>query len=69
MKSNLMTEKQAAKFLGLGTQTLRNWRHLVKGPKYIKMGRAIRYNIEDLEEFIQSRKKDPESFLEKPLWD
>jgi predicted DNA-binding transcriptional regulator AlpA len=48
-----LDEKEAARFLGLSIQTLRNWRHLRKGPAYLKVGgRAVRYRLEDLESFL-----------------
>jgi hypothetical protein len=52
----LMNDKEAAKFLKAGVQTLRNWRFLGCGPDYIKMGRSIRYNQADLETYLESRK-------------
>jgi len=55
-----LTDVEAAKFLGLRPQTLRNWRQLDKGPPYIKLGqRAIRYLSEDLESFANQRKVFP----------
>lgn len=57
---NSLDEKFAAKVLGVAVQTMRNWRHLSKGPIYVKLGRAVRYRMEDLENYIQSRKIDPE---------
>ena len=50
----IMTDKEAAKFLGIGLSTLRNWRCQCKGPVYLRMGRAIRYCLADLEKFIES---------------
>ncbi len=42
---------EAARILGLAPQTLRNMRCQRRGPNYLKFGRAIRYQIEDLEDF------------------
>ncbi len=53
-------EKEAAKKMGVAVQTLRNWRHLRKGPAYIKLGRSVRYRAEDLLDFIEKHKIDPE---------
>ena len=53
-------EKKAAKTMGVAVQTLRNWRHLRKGPAYIKLGRSVRYRIEDLLDFIEKNRIDPE---------
>lgn len=54
--SRLMNDKQAAKFLDVGLQTLRNWRFLRKGPDYHKLGRAVRYRERDLLKYLESRK-------------
>ena len=54
-----INEKQAAKFLGVAVQTLRNWRHHRTGPAYIKMGRSVRYQIDDLQSYIDKRRIDP----------
>jgi predicted DNA-binding transcriptional regulator AlpA len=55
-----INEKQTAKVLGVAVQTLRNWRHQRKGPKYIKMGRSVRYQQDDLQEYIDKKRIDPE---------
>jgi hypothetical protein len=54
-------EKEAAKTMCVAIQTLRNWRHLRKGPAYIKLGRSVRYRIEDLINFIERHRIDPEN--------
>jgi len=38
----LVKEQEAAKFLCVAVQTLRNWRTSGQGPRYIKLGRAVR---------------------------
>ena len=43
--------KGAAKYLGLGVGTIHGWRFYGTGPKYVRMGRSIRYRVEDLEDF------------------
>lgn len=49
----LLTEKEAAAFLSMERNTLNKWRSTGKGPKYYKIGGAVRYKIADLEAFIQ----------------
>lgn len=44
---------EAARLMGLAAQTLRNWRHLRRGPKYLKMGRVVRYDLLDIYEFCK----------------
>ena len=55
-----LDEKMASKILGVAVQTLRNWRHQRRGPVYVKMGRSVRYQMDDLENYIQKQKIDPE---------
>jgi hypothetical protein len=56
-----INEKMVSSRYGLSIQTLRNWRHLSKGPAYSKVGgRAVRYNLLDVENYFQQRRVDPE---------
>ena len=41
------TEAQTAEVLGISPATLRTWRCLGRGPRFIKVGRSVRYR-EDL---------------------
>lgn len=47
-----VNENRAAAILGLSVQTLRNWRCMCRGPRYVRLGRAIRYNVDDLERYV-----------------
>lgn len=55
----LLTEKDAAIVLGMRVKTLQMWRHLCKGPRYHKLGRAVRYSMRDLEEYMDGRIVEP----------
>jgi len=46
-----VTDVEAARILGLAVQTLRNYRCQRRGPNYLKIGKNVRYRIEDLEKF------------------
>jgi len=48
----IMTVQQAAVYLSLAVSTLNKWRCHGGGPVFIKMGRAVRYRVEDLEDFV-----------------
>jgi len=48
----LLNEKQVAEILGIARQTVANWRFERKGPRYHKLGRAVRYSLKDVEAFI-----------------
>jgi predicted DNA-binding transcriptional regulator AlpA len=50
----VMTDFQAAEFLGQSVFTLRKHRSLGIGPKYCKLGRSVRYRLADLEEYVSS---------------
>jgi predicted site-specific integrase-resolvase len=54
MGENLKTE-EAAEFLQVKPATLEQWRWNGKGPKFIKMNRAVRYRKEDLQAFVEAR--------------
>jgi len=54
--NRVLNDKQAAQFLGVAVQTLRNWRGQRRGPDYIKLGRSVRYSEGDLSRFLESRK-------------
>ena len=48
-----LTTREAAALLGVGKNTLDQWRHHGKGPAYHRLGGAIRYTKEDLLDFIE----------------
>lgn len=41
---------------GISAHTLANWRSKKLGPKYHKVGGAVRYKVEDLNKFMESKK-------------
>ena len=56
---------EAASYLGVAVQTLRNWRHLSKGPTYLKLspgprGRVV-YLQEDLDAYRRGCRVNPNS--------
>jgi len=56
LPSQLVTEKRAAEILGITPGTLSVWRCVRRYPlPYTKIGRAVRYRLEDLDEFVRSR--------------
>ena len=52
--SKLFTTTEAANFLRLKPNTLEIWRFQGKGPRFLKLGRACRYRLADLEQFMDS---------------
>ena len=59
----LVTETQAAEYLGLSTKTLQSWRWRKTGPPYVKLGGAVRYRPEDLEAWLQESRVAPPNSL------
>ena len=48
---------QAAQYIGMSKSFLEKRRVEGDGPKYIKFGRAVRYSIRDLEDYMISHKR------------
>ena len=55
----LLNTKEAAEKLGLSPGTLEVWRCLGKGPRYIKIGRRVGYDLKDLDAYVESCKVVP----------
>jgi predicted DNA-binding transcriptional regulator AlpA len=55
-KPKYLNEKQVSEMTNIALPTLRNYRHLGKGPSYLKIGRSIRYSTTDVIEFMESHK-------------
>ena len=55
---SLLTERDAAKYLNVSRVTLARSRCYGKpeGPPYIRMGRTIRYAVDDLQQFVETRR-------------
>lgn len=51
----LLNQQQAARFLGLSPRTLEAWRLSGKPPRFLKLGAAVRYRMEDLEKWLDER--------------
>ncbi len=53
----LLKEHEAAEYLSVGIATLRRWRWAGKGPPFLKIGGAVRYNLSDLVAFVEQSKR------------
>lgn len=49
---SLLTESQAGSVLKLSNRTLQAWRVRGCGPKFVKVGRSVRYRFSDLEKYL-----------------
>lgn len=61
----MMTTEKAAEYLGLKETTLEAWRCKGGGPVFIKMGKAVRYRLEDLDRFLNARARTSTSEASK----
>ena len=51
----LLSERELAAICGLSMAAIRRWRLLGKGPRYIKVGAAVRYRLEDVNNWLETR--------------
>jgi predicted DNA-binding transcriptional regulator AlpA len=51
----LMNEHDVAGITGLSVASVRRWRLLRQGPKFMKIGAAVRYRPEDVTSWLESR--------------
>ena len=54
----LLKEKATAECLGIEEATLRRWRWEGKGPRFAKIGAAVRYDPDDIDDFITASKRE-----------
>lgn len=57
---HLLTTREAARRLGLAAGTLQNWRVKGRGPAFVRAGRRILYQAEDLRRWAAARRIEPE---------
>jgi predicted DNA-binding transcriptional regulator AlpA len=51
----LLNEHDVARITGLSVARVRRWRLVRRGPKYIKIGAAVRYRPTDMLAWLNSR--------------
>jgi len=49
----LLTAEDVAEWTGLSLDTLAQWRSQARGIPYLKMGRAVRYDPSDVQEYLR----------------
>jgi predicted DNA-binding transcriptional regulator AlpA len=52
---NLLNEYDVARITRLSVASVRRWRLLRRGPRYLKIGSAVRYKGEDIATWLESR--------------
>lgn len=51
----LLLPDEAAAWLGMSPRTLSDWRIAGTGPRFVKIGRLVRYRVADLQEWVAAR--------------
>lgn len=51
----LYSDKETATMLGVVEKTLPMWRHLGRGPTYLKIGRRVFYRPTDIKEWLDKQ--------------
>jgi hypothetical protein len=52
--AHLMDEHDVAETLGVSVATVRRWRLLKKGPKFLKLGALCKYRPQDVATFLDT---------------
>jgi len=53
-RPEMLNDVQVAEYLNMSVGTLRRWRLFRKGPKFLKVGSAVRYKRGDVEAWMDS---------------
>ncbi len=51
----LLNEHEVAGILNMSVASVRRWRLLGRGPRFLKIGASVRYRSEELSEFLATR--------------
>jgi excisionase family DNA binding protein len=57
----LMSTEEVAEVLGRPARTLRQWRYLNQGPRYLKVGATVRYRARDIEKWLEAQEREAAS--------
>lgn len=55
MSGDLLTPTQLAEKLGNPVGTLAYWRYMGQGPKFVKIGRNVRYRTSDVDAWLTAQ--------------
>jgi predicted DNA-binding transcriptional regulator AlpA len=53
--ASLLNEYDVARITGLSVASVRRWRLVRQGPRYLKIGSAVRYRADDITSWLRSR--------------
>ena len=63
----LLTEQDAATLLKVTVKAVQGWRYRGGGPRFVKVGRCVRYRLEDLQAFVLAALRTSTSDLGPPI--
>jgi excisionase family DNA binding protein len=53
--SRMLTDREVAETLCVSVASVRRWRLLRQGPRFLKLGSSVRYRREDVDAWLASR--------------
>jgi excisionase family DNA binding protein len=56
-RGRLLTESEVADLLKISVRTLQAWRVRGGGPGFLKIGRAVRYSLNEIEEWLAATQR------------
>ncbi|MBI9112839.1 AlpA family transcriptional regulator [Maridesulfovibrio ferrireducens] len=59
MSLQLLNEKKVSEMTGYSLSKIRKDRHFRRGMPYVKLGKSVRYLVEDVEKFVMCHRVDP----------
>ena len=54
-KQSLLNERAVSELIGMSVASLRRWRLLKRGPRFLRVGGRVKYRPEDLQAWLASR--------------
>ena len=64
MNQNYLNEKDVAAITGLSLSTIQKMRSHCRGITYVKIGKAVRYTLEDVQAFMEAHRVNVYRFYE-----
>jgi len=52
-----INEKKTGRMLDVSVAALRRWRREHRGPRFVKLGRCVRYKLSDLQEWLDGHRQ------------
>lgn len=59
---DMVTTKELAELIGVPVATLNNWRSIGRGPRSFRLGRAVKYLVADVADWIEQQQQADDRF-------